>query len=335
MNRRNFAACITLVACACTSCSLFPSEEAVPPPIIQAGEFSYNTVEVARSSIAKTVTKSGSLISPRQYNLSFEKHGGYITQFIARSKMRVKEGDILASLDAESLERQVADQEIAVRIAEIDYDETLANAWQGTRQSSVKRAQAYLDLAVMRLENLRAEFDSVVIRSPIDGIITYASALRVGDFVDARQTVITVSDDTELVVLVTGSDGGDLIDMNLGLEVNIEYQREDYPGVVTVTPADAPSDAFYNNSPFVMVEFVNQPAEMTIGHSARVSFDKEFREDVVVVPSNAVTQYGSYAYVQVLEGGVRRERPVEIGLTTPTEVEIVKGLEPGELLIVR
>ena len=317
------------------ACSPFPSEEGVPPPIIQAGEFDYNTIEVSKSSISKTVTKNGNLVSATQHNLSFEKRGGYIVDFPAKSRTLVKKGDILASLDTESLEQQVAEQEIIVRIAQINYDEILTNAWRGTSDPAVQRAQAELDLAQMRLVRLNEEFESSVVRSPIDGMISYAALLKPGDFIDTRQTIITISDAADLVVMITSKNVSDLLELTSGLEVNLEHKRENYQGIVTVTPTDAPKDAFFNTDPFVMITFSEKPPEMEIGQNVKVSFDTEFREDVVVVPSNAVTQYGNYAYVQVLENGVRRERPVEIGLTTPTEIEIIKGLEPGELLIVR
>ena len=41
-------------------------------------------------------------------------------------------------------------------------------------------------------------------------------------------------------------------------------------------------------------------------------------------------------YVQVLdENGVRQERPIEVGLMTSTQVEVLSGLEEGEQIIVR
>jgi multidrug efflux pump subunit AcrA (membrane-fusion protein) len=57
--------------------------------------------------------------------------------------------------------------------------------------------------------------------------------------------------------------------------------------------------------------------------------------DVVVVPLNAVYMTGSYNYVRVIEGGVSRERPVELGIKTETEVEIINGLAPGEEIVIR
>lgn len=42
---------------------------------------------------------------------------------------------------------------------------------------------------------------------------------------------------------------------------------------------------------------------------------------------------GGRTYVNVLKNGIRQERDVEIGIGTPTEVEIRQGLAVGELII--
>lgn len=317
-----------------TSCTLLPSEEAVAPPIIPAEEVEYNTAVVEKGPIAKVVTKSGTLISPNQHNLSFEKRGGYLTEMSVRSGAQVKEGDILASIDTESIAQQVAEQEIAVRIARINYNEALEAAGQDTSVHAVQRAKANLDLARLRLNNVSEEFESAVIRSPIDGQVTYAASSRVGDFVQARTTMFTVSDESELVVIITG-EANDLIDLTLDMQVDLEYMRENYTGFVTMTPSDAPKDAYYSTKPYVVVDFDVMPEKTTIGHAVRVSFNKEAREDAILVPINAVTQYGGYSYVRVLQEGVSRERPVELGITTSTQAEIVSGLEPGELVVIR
>ncbi|MFW5684405.1 MAG: efflux transporter periplasmic adaptor subunit, partial [Spirochaetota bacterium] len=59
------------------------------------------------------------------------------------------------------------------------------------------------------------------------------------------------------------------------------------------------------------------------------------REDVLVLPKRAVQRYATRRYVHVLVNGVRVERDVEIGLETATEVEIVRGLEEGEEVVLR
>ena len=75
--------------------------------------------------------------------------------------------------------------------------------------------------------------------------------------------------------------------------------------------------------------------DMRIGMSATAQLVLAERNDVLVLPSRAVQRYATRRYVHVLADGVRVERDVEVGLETPTEVEIVRGLEEGEEVVLR
>jgi ATPase subunit of ABC transporter with duplicated ATPase domains len=85
----------------------------------------------------------------------------------------------------------------------------------------------------------------------------------------------------------------------------------------------------------IIVQVEDWPEHLTVGSPVSVSMSLESAYDVVVVPINAVSTTGSYSFVRIVEDGVSRERPVELGITTRTEVEIVSGLEEGELIAVR
>ena len=320
-----------------SSCGILPQEQIVPPPILQVGEPTYITEEIQLKSISTSVSKVGSVYSSAIHNLSFEKRGGYITEIHVRYRQKVKKGDILISIETTDLEKQIAEQEIHVQLAQIDYDEILKNSWQGKESAAVKKSQLYLDLATMRLTELQEALEESVLRAPIDGIVTYFRSTAVGDFVEARENIVTVSDETEKTIVIIASSPQDLVDFRVGMPVDIEWNKEIFKGIVSSAPSDAPDDAFKASTPHVIVDFsdLKDAEALDIGEPLRVIYNTESREDVVVISNNAVTVYGSYAYVQVLENGVRRERTVERGISNAIEVEIVKGLEPGDLLIVR
>ena len=46
-----------------------------------------------------------------------------------------------------------------------------------------------------------------------------------------------------------------------------------------------------------------------------------------------VNSFANRKFVNVLNDGIREERDIEVGIQNNTEVEVIKGLEEGELLI--
>lgn len=72
-----------------------------------------------------------------------------------------------------------------------------------------------------------------------------------------------------------------------------------------------------------------------VGMSARARVQVYENQQAVSVPIGAVRLDGDGAWVSVLEPGKAEpvRRPVEAGQTTPTSVEIVKGVAPGDVLV--
>ncbi len=58
------------------------------------------------------------------------------------------------------------------------------------------------------------------------------------------------------------------------------------------------------------------------------------REQVLNIPSNAVLRDSEGHYVYVDQNGVKERRPVQVGVVTAAQAEILSGLEEGESVYV-
>ena len=85
----------------------------------------------------------------------------------------------------------------------------------------------------------------------------------------------------------------------------------------------------------VLVRVDAPPGTLTRGQTGTASMVTDRREDVIVLPSDAVQTYVNRRFVFVLEDELRVERSVEVGLSTSTQVEIVDGLSVGETVVLR
>jgi hypothetical protein len=56
---------------------------------------------------------------------------------------------------------------------------------------------------------------------------------------------------------------------------------------------------------------------------------------VISVHKDAVNRRGNKSLVYVVQSGVAKLRPVELGLALGTRFEVIKGLQAGEVVVVR
>jgi len=73
-----------------------------------------------------------------------------------------------------------------------------------------------------------------------------------------------------------------------------------------------------------------QPSILRDGLSATVNIVIQEREDVLMVPSRAITRQGQTTTVQKVVGTGTEQTPVQTGITDGTNTEIISGLNEGD-----
>ena len=194
---------------------------------------------------------------------------------------------------------------------------------------------AKIDLEMERnsLKDLQTEYDRNVVYSPMDGQISWIKDMKPGDAVQPYTELVRVVDPTVLQLQYQGDKAKDF---PLGTPVSIKYKNNIYKGAVLSNPSSMPltEDGKMQDIAIFSLEDFNYDS-ISMGESATVSAVLDSRQDVIVVEKSRVNNYWGRQYVNVLEDGVKVERDVEVGLSTPTQMEIKKGLNVGDLIIIR
>ena len=120
------------------------------------------------------------------------------------------------------------------------------------------------------------------------------------------------------------------------MQVEVTIDKEVYEGEVIQCPDDVPPiPADGDTTPRTYIEVEGYEADdKSLGKSATIRFVEDSRTDVIIIPKSLVNDYQGRTYVKVLADGVKIEVDVEKGLATSTEVEIVKGLNEGDKVII-
>ena len=198
-----------------------------------------------------------------------------------------------------------------------------ANATGALRE--IGRAEAELQ----GIDQLR---QSLKLVSPIDGVVTAREA-EPGATVVAGQAVLRLVDPARLWVHAR-VDQARAQGVQVGQAADIVLRS--VPGASLpgkVVRVDLQSDAVTEER-IVNVAFDPAPAQLYLGELAEVTIRLPGLRDVLTVPRAALAQFGGQTGVWQLESGRARFRPVQPGMQTAEQVQIVSGLQAGDQLIV-
>ncbi|WP_248760131.1 efflux RND transporter periplasmic adaptor subunit [Paenibacillus sp. ATY16] len=329
------AAVFAIIALTLSGCSLLPREEAVlQPPLIQPVQEKLDLVEATRGSIQTSLKGTATFVSSNVKTLSFTESGGQLKSVNVKLGQEVKAGDLLAELETEDLALQVRLQKLSVERVQLLYSEAVRDGASGTDK---RLKEIDLEREQISLQAMQSRLNKSQLYSPISGTVIYVDSIKTGDRVNAYQTIVTVADPSSMQLTYVASDAKDVLGVEAGMPVSLKYKGKDYTGKVLQSPSSAPVSTDQakpnGNAVTIVMGIDHAPEGIQIGHSADMTIELQKRENAIVLPRKAIRSYMGRSYVQVADGERKKEVDVEVGLTTPTEVEIVKGLEEGQQVI--
>jgi multidrug efflux pump subunit AcrA (membrane-fusion protein) len=340
-SRKEVVKVVTVVVTAAfmlAGCSLLPREEqALKAPLVKPAQENYRTVKVEKGTIVKQVSGSGSLESVAMDVAQFTGQGGRIASIAVHSGDKVKKGDLLVQLSMDGLDLQLKEQELALERAKYAYRQTKQS---GSDADALRIASLQMDIEQIKYDRLNKQFNSKQLRAGIDGQIIFVEDLKEGDMVEPYQTLVTVADPTKLRVALRVENSNDIKDVDVGMSADITLQKETVQGKVVQTPSSSPQtlnkDLADKYAKTLYIEAAQLPKAAEIGSSVDVQIVTQKKDNVLKIPRSGLRSYLGRNFVRVLEEGKRiREVDVEQGLVAPTEVEIVRGLQEGQDIILQ
>lgn len=331
------AAGVTVVlaaSIALAGCSLLPDEEALQPPLIQPAEEQFDAIDVAKGNIQTFLRGNANFISASVETLSFKESGGRLKSINVELGQEVKAGELVAELETGDLAVQSKLQRLNVERAELLYKQALTS---GANETDLRLREIDLEREQISLGEMEKKLSKAQLYAPINGTVTFVDAMKSGDFVNAFQPVVTVADPASLQLTYVVSEAKDLNAVEPGMPVSLKYKGKAYSGKVLQSPSSTPVIADKakadRNATTIIMGMDNAPEGIHVGDVAEITIELQKRENVIVLPRAALRTYMGRNYVQIAEGERRKEVDVEVGLTTPTEVEIVRGLKEGQKVI--
>ena len=204
-----------------------------------------------------------------------------------------------------------------------------------TREQSAKAllelSRAQLRQAEANLNQFRISLDNTRSNSPLDGFVAQRF-LHPGALVTANTPILDLVDLRTLRMVINVVER-DIVRVRRGVSANVSVDA--FPGrifsgkVLRVSPVLDPA----TRTGEVEIHVPNLSFDLRAEMFARVTLNLGDQQRGILVPRDALVYEGNQSGVFVIEQGVARFRPVELGLMLQTAVQVIRGLQPGEAVV--
>jgi membrane fusion protein (multidrug efflux system) len=277
------------------------------------------------------VVVTGTLVSNEQVDLRSEASGN-ITKINFNEGSRVRKGELLVKINDRDLQAQY---ERAV------HREKLAEDRHRRQQILLQReaiSQEEYDIALTEFNSLKAEtqlikaqIERTEIRAPFDGVVGLRN-VSVGEFISPQITVARLVNNNpiKLDFAIPERHFG-VYKVNSRVQFRIEGSNELYTATIY---AVEPKIDVSTRTIQMRALAQNPDGRLFPGASASVQLPITSVKNAIMVPSESLLSEASGHRAFVYKDGVAQMRDVEIGVRTERRVQIVRGLEVGDTLVV-
>ncbi|MCH7226336.1 efflux RND transporter periplasmic adaptor subunit [Haloferula sp. A504] len=258
------------------------------------------------------------------------KTTGRIIEMKAIPGVAVKQGELLAKVEAPQLEAALARAEAALENSRSEAERYRSLRDKGSvSQRDIDRVETQLRVATAERDQIRSQLDEAEIVAPFAGRITRRH-LDTGDLVQPGAAVCRIEDPTRLrFEMHVAETLANRIELGRRFKVAVGPGGVETEGTVAeVSPA-----ADTGSRTFLVKLDLPAGEKMLAGQFGRAFLPRGSRPAVVVAES-ALLQRGQLCYAAVVDAeNLAHLRIVRTGQRSPEGVEILSGLEAGERIL--
>lgn len=260
------------------------------------------------------------------------KASGTVTRVFVEEGAKVKAGEPLAQLDTERLALEV-DRNRALwiklesemeRAGQLHSKKLISSDAYDKLKFEVEALKAAYDLAALELKN-------ATIVAPIDGVVAERQ-IKLGNMVELNQATFRISDFDPLHAILHVPEK-EMVKLKTGQNAQIQADalaNQVFAGTIKrISPVVDPTSGTFK----VTIEVQDPAAQLKPGMFGRVSIVHDVHKAARLLPKDAVLAEDNINTVFIVRKGVAYRQTVETGFTNERFVEVIDGLEPGDMVV--
>ena len=301
------------------------------------------TEEVAKTSIIKTISTTGTVKPSGEVELTTLAEGKYKIKKNPRTGKpfklgdKVKEDEVIIELENKEYELSVRleTSKLSLEISSNEYNKQKSLYEKGgVTESEMRNAEVSYINAKYDYENTLIQANKLKVIAPFDGVIVALPYYTPGVKIPSGTSVVKLMDYSELILSISLPEkyltdilvGQDAFITNYNLKEDtligninqlspaIDEETRTFEGLMTVTNPEL----IFRPGMFVKADIITMRKDSTIS-----------------VPREIIKRRRRGEVVYVVERGqTAAERQIVRGIETDDQVEIIKGLEPGDELVI-
>ncbi|WP_171056265.1 efflux RND transporter periplasmic adaptor subunit [Paenibacillus sinopodophylli] len=269
------------------------------------------TVAATKGSILKQISGTGSVAANSRETVTAGKSGTIATVNVKVGD-KIKAGQVLVTFEAaednedkiSSIEKSITKLKTSIEGYQESYKEATGTEKEEETKKSLQKEMEAANVEIAdyndQLQDIYEEQakEEKVVAASIDGEITEMD-IEVGDEVNANTTVAAIVDYTELE-FVTSVDELDIAMVEVGQAVNLSLSAiTDRTIEATVSEIAKEGTSSNGSSAFEVNILINDITGVKAGMSGEAAITIASKENVVLVPVNAVVEMGTRSFVRI------------------------------------
>ncbi|MGE3857808.1 MAG: efflux RND transporter periplasmic adaptor subunit, partial [Dehalococcoidia bacterium] len=207
----------------------------------------------------------------------------------------------------------------------------LANRLTPYTSADLQAADAAIARAAAQVAITEANLARTAIVAPFDGVVAQRLVEPGANVTAQTPILVVVARGAQVQVTLRDTDAAD-IRPGTPVEVTTPENRTPVTGRVLIV---APVGDVRAHTLEVRVSADNPAGTMRPGTLAQVRLITSEKPDGIAVPTEAVALHEAGPHVWVVADGRAQARPVTLGIANHASTEVTKGLQAGDVVIVR
>lgn len=302
-----------------------------------AGAVAVAIVPAERREIVSTVTYTGTVI-PKSVVKMFPRIEGWIEDILVDVGDVVKKGQLLIKLDERELLTTRAERRAHRVFTQREYQRDARLVKEGAiAQSEADRSRMMFEEARAKEQQIETLLSYTEVTSPIDGLVTNRLKLiNPGELVHPNTHLLDLADTQQMRVQVKVAEK-DLPHLHVGTKTTVRFPSLPVPDHTILAEVSTVFPQLDSRTRTSTVEIIveNPKGLLRADMYAIVDLVLEHKSDAITIPRQAILQIEEETVVFTTDTVVAMKQPVRLGMSSHDMVEVVEGINEGDMVITK